>query len=269
MALTRPRPAAPPRRSAIPALLHPRRLLVSLLLAALIFGLGLYLRTESATGTLVPRAALTAAPPPPVPPGTARVTVRSARSGAGASGKFAYATGFGPTLGGAGRVRQYRVAVELPAPAAVLADFAHEVDQTLGDPRSWIAGKQFRLRRVPLDTYAEFTVYLASARTSQRMCRRGGLETGGYTSCRLPRQAIINDSRWQSAVPRYGAPLATYRAYAINHEVGHQLGHGHEACPGKGRPAPVMMQQTYGLKGCLANPWPYPGGRRYAGPRVR
>ena len=179
---------------------------------------------------------------------------------AGTSGKFVYVPGYGPVLGQAGTIRRFQVAVELPVAPATAAAFADEVDRVLGDPRSWIAARNVRFQRVPHAAPAEFVVHLASARTSQLMCRRGGLETAGYTSCRLARQVIINADRWRRAVPGYGAPLATYRAYAINHEVGHELGYGHEACPGKGRLAPVMMQQTYGLKGCAANAWPHPGG---------
>jgi len=189
------------------------------------------------------------------------------RTAVGSSGDFTFAGGYGPVLGTSGNVRRFKVAVEKSLDQGNGGDFADEIDRTLGDPRSWIAGGQYRLQRVPQEDGSEFTIYLASARTSERMCASGGLETNGYTSCRLPGQVIINHDRWQDAVPGYGA-LGTYRAYAINHEVGHELGHGHEACPGDGRPAPVMQQQTYGLNGCLANPWPYLDGKRYAGPAV-
>ena len=113
-----------------------------------------------------------------------------------------------------------------------------------------------------------FEEFLASQDTSARMCLAGGLHTLGYTACRLPGQVILNLTRWLTAVPDYGAPLAVYRTYALNHEVGHELGLGHQACPGAGRAAPVMQQQTFGLRGCVANGWPYLSGTPYTGPPV-
>ncbi len=99
------------------------------------------------------------------------------------------------------------------------------------------------------------------------MCREEWLETDQYTNCRLgDGRVVINSARWLTAVPEYGAPLETYQAYALNHEVGHQLGFEHELCPEPGQPAPVMLQQTLGLDGCVANGWPYLDGRRYEGP---
>ncbi|MFC7545073.1 DUF3152 domain-containing protein [Plantactinospora sp. GCM10030261] len=182
-------------------------------------------------------------------------------------GTFAYAETGGPVLGVAGGLRSFRVAVERGA-GQQPAEFAAAVDTVLGDPRGWIAGGDVRFQRVPGPAPADFTIYLATATTSERMCAEGGLATEGYTSCRLPGQVIINLTRWSTAVPGYGAPLAVYRTYAVNHEVGHELGFGHEACPAIDAPAPVMQQQTYGLAGCTANGWPQVGGHRYVGPPV-
>ncbi|MFI5890497.1 DUF3152 domain-containing protein [Actinoplanes sp. NPDC051513] len=233
-----------------------------LLLAAAVVFLGRYLRADDSAADRIVVPVVVARPSTAPFPSKVTTTGRAV----GASGTFAYVTGYGQVLGGAGPIRRFRIAVEKPAASLAPTAFAAVVDRTLGDRRSWIAAGRFRLQRVPPGARAEFTIYLASARTSEKMCHGGGLETGAYTSCRLPGKVIINDDRWERSVRGYGAPLTTYRAYAINHEVGHQLGHGHEACPGKGRPAPVMMQQTFGLKGCTANSWPYPGGRRYSGP---
>jgi hypothetical protein len=253
-------------------------LLVFVVIAAVVVGVSLLVRRRgTAPAPAVVPAASQLPPTPPtagapigaapkakvLPPADAATT--GPRT---ATGKFTYVSGYGPLLGTGGTLRRFKVAVESTIGQGNGGDFADEIDRTLGDPRSWIAGRQVRLQRVPQMAAAEFTIYLASTRTSERMCGAGGLATKGYTSCRLPGQVIINDDRWQDGVPDYNAPIATYRAYAINHEVGHELGHGHEACPGDGRPAPVMQQQTYGLNGCIANSWPYLDGHRYAGPPV-
>jgi hypothetical protein len=173
----------------------------------------------------------------------------------------------GAVLGSAGPLRRFRVAVESNVPVDAAA-FAAKVDQVLGDPRSWIGGG-LRLQRVPGLAAADFTIQLATERTSRTICAAGHVDTGGFTSCRTPGHVVINLDRWYLSVPAYVSahiPLDTYRDYVINHETGHELGHGHELCPGAGRPAPVMEQQTLGLHGCTANAWPYLAGRRYAGP---
>ena len=183
-------------------------------------------------------------------------------------GTFRHATGQGRLLGSAGVLRRYRVAVEDGTGQRANA-FATAIAGILGDDRSWVASSRLRLRRVPASASAEFTIYLATPATAERMCGSTGQPTERFTSCRTPGKVIINLARWLTAVPGYGAGLEVYQAYVINHEIGHQLGEGHQGCPAEGRLAPVMMQQAYGLAGCRANAWPYPDGRRrYVGPAV-
>ncbi|MET7960937.1 DUF3152 domain-containing protein [Micromonospora zamorensis] len=190
------------------------------------------------------------------------------------TGSFGYDARSGPVLGRAGELRRYRVAVESGSNEDA-ADFALAVRTALAGPGSWVDSGRLRLQQVPGDAPRDFTVYLATARTAGRMCADGGVDirVGGrpYTSCRAPGRVIINLDRWRLSVPHFvsaGVPLAVYRTYVVNHEVGHQLGHRHERCPGAGRPAPVMMQQTLFLNGCRVNQWPYLDGRRYAGPAL-
>ncbi|MEV1317846.1 DUF3152 domain-containing protein [Micromonospora arborensis] len=205
--------------------------------------------------------------PPPV------LRVSGAVPSAG-TGTFGYDARSGPVLGRAGELRRYRVAVESGSNETA-ADFGQAVQTALAGPGSWVDSGRLRLQQVPGEAPRDFTVYLATARTAGRMCADGGVDIriGGrpYTSCRAPGQVIINLDRWRLSVPHFvsaGVPLEVYRTYVVNHEVGHQLGHRHERCPGAGRPAPVMMQQTLFLNGCRVNPWPYLDGRRYAGPAL-
>ncbi|GIJ10936.1 DUF3152 domain-containing protein [Micromonospora andamanensis] len=178
-------------------------------------------------------------------------------------GRWAVADGEPPTAAGPGRLLRYRVAVERDIRGLPVADFAAEVTRTLADPQGWTAGGAWRLRRVGPRQPADFTVYLATPGTRDVLCQD---TPDGYTSCRNGDRVVINVARWVKGVPDYGASLAVYRRYVINHEVGHRLGLGHERCPGRGRPAPVMQQQTLGLHGCTANAMPYLDGRRHSGP---
>ncbi|WP_230687113.1 DUF3152 domain-containing protein [Catellatospora vulcania] len=190
-------------------------------------------------------------------------------------GTWTYAKSQGKVLGTAGSIKRFRVAVEKNVADTEIDVFTDLVDETLGDARSWIAGKQYRLQRVPTGSSYQFTIYLATGETTRKLCGAGGMDTRldgvSYTSCRLPGRVVINLNRWRLSVPDYvngKIDLYSYRQYVINHEVGHELGRFHEGCPGKGKPAPVMQQQTYGLKGCTANAWPYIDGKRYTGPPV-
>lgn len=216
--------------------------------------------TETTTETATEKATEKAMPEPEEP--------ELAKTGpipASGPGTFIGATDGGPVLGsGKGRFKRVRVAVESNL-AAELAELTAAVDATLGDPRSWVAGGAYRFQRVPYNAPFDFTIYLVTRETAYAMCRVNGVDirVGGvpYTSCRQVHKVIINVDRWRLSVPSYvdnRIPLSGYRAYVINHEVGHELGRGHVGCPAAGQSAPVMLTQTLGLQGCTANPWPNP-----------
>ncbi len=185
-------------------------------------------------------------------------------------GKYAYAMTTGPVLGTAGPIRKFRVALESNIKVVQMPDLLAKINETLGDDRSWVGGGAYRLRQVPPSSPAQFTIYLVTSATSSALC--APLDTGGYTSCRQGSRVVFNLDRWMKSVPGYvqaKTPLDTYRTYMINHEVGHALGNHHQLCPGHGKLAPVMEQQTLGLHGCKPNPWPYLNGKKYTGPPGR
>jgi hypothetical protein len=153
-------------------------------------------------------------------------------------------------------VIRYLVEVERGLPFSG-AEFAEAVHRTFNDSRSWGHGGRMRFQRVGSGP-VRFRVALSSPAMTDRQCLP--LRTGGWLSCWNGRRAVINAMRWGEGAPGYGRDLAAYRDYVINHEVGHALGHGHVPCPGRGRRAPVMTQQTKSLYGCRPNPWPFPKG---------
>jgi hypothetical protein len=152
---------------------------------------------------------------------------------------------------GSGAPRRFLVEVEQGLGIDGRA-FAASVVHILADRRSW-RGTGVALRRVDRGPVS-FRVALAGPRTADRLC--APLRTNGRFSCFLRGRAVLNLRRWRHGAGPYGRNRARYRAYMVNHEVGHALGHGHQGCAEAGRRAPVMMQQTKGTAPCKPNPWP-------------
>jgi hypothetical protein len=130
--------------------------------------------------------------------------------------------------------------------------FKAQAQETYEDPRGWRgAGIEF----VPVARGGAFTLVLSQAGrvpSFSPVC-------SAMWSCRVGRFVIINQDRWKHASPAWNAArlaLRDYRHMVVNHETGHWLGLGHASCPGPGRKAPVMMQQSKGLGGCRFNPFP-------------
>ena len=96
--------------------------------------------------------------------------------------------------------------------------FAMHVAQTLNDPRGWSLGGAIEFRQV--GSGGDFTVYLAEAGTLPSF----GYPCSSMWSCRVGRNVIINQTRWQQATDSWrgaGASLDSYRHYVVNHETGH------------------------------------------------
>lgn len=189
---------------------------------------------------------------------TASVSSKSRARSAGlavpehGSGSFDVATGSSPTVG-SGTLTTYEVELErdLGIPTGPVV---RKVDAVLADPRGWTAQGDHSLARI--ENAADIRILLATPETTDELC--APLNTGGRLSCRNGNLVVLNAWRWMNGATGYRGDLVDYRAYLINHEVGHALGNAHASCPGPGEPAPVMMQQTKGLDSCVANPWPWP-----------
>ncbi|WP_432544772.1 DUF3152 domain-containing protein [Kineococcus sp. SYSU DK002] len=212
--------------------------------------------TAAQTPASTPSTPSTPAPPPGLTAAdvTAGVLRREVPQGGG--GVLVVVPGSSPAPASA-RVRTVRVEVEQDLLDAGVLDpvaFAGFALTVLNDPRGWGAGGATSFARTDGD--AQMRLVLATPDTSAALCRP--LRTMGTMSCRTGDAAVLTWYRWVEAIPDYGEDRTGYRQYVVNHEIGHVLGHGHEPHPGVGRPAPVMMQQTKGLKGALPNPWPHP-----------
>lgn len=178
------------------------------------------------------------------------------------TGTFTTVAGSSPVIG-KGRLYKFDIQVEGGVSGVDLKQFSSIVMSSLSDPKSWTGTGAVALQRVSSGA-VDFHVSLTSSMTVRNLC---GYSLPVETSCFDGGDArvVLNVARWVRGAKAYASDLATYRIYAVNHEVGHALGHNHAHQCLKDGLAPVMMQQTIGDKTasgqiCQANPWPYPPG---------
>jgi Protein of unknown function (DUF3152) len=216
---------------------------------------------------------------------TAELPPGSAFTQAG-PGTYRVIPGNGPKIGqGTQKTFTYTIEVENGITAAEIGGgddaFAGLIDTTLADPRGWTSDPRIAVQRVSEKPTMRIT--LATPETTHELC---GRSIPYESSCRLSRdgRVVINLSRWVRGALAFNGDIGSYRTYAINHEVGHAFGRGHEGCGENGGLAPVMMQQTFGVsndfvaqlndavpgnpdpvkkdgKVCRTNPWPNPQGK--------
>ena len=131
---------------------------------------------------------------------------------------------------------------------------AVQIQKVLDDPRSWRGTRRWRFELAPVGQKVTLHAYIVTPETTDRLC--APYLTRGEVSCQNGNRVVLNAKRWLLGADAYGSDLTNYRRYLVNHEFGHALGKRHVDCPGPRRLAPVMMQQTKGLRACRKNPWP-------------
>jgi hypothetical protein len=171
-----------------------------------------------------------------------------------ADGRAIVATGTSSAGNEEGPLLRFTVEVESEL-AIGLDEVVAAVEAALYDERSW--ARDVRFERVDDPALATVRVLVAAPATVDAMCGRVGLRTLGRYSCWTGRFTALNADRWVNGAADFD-DLELYRRYLVNHEVGHALGYRHARCASVGTLAPIMVQQTIGTGGCVANGWPYP-----------
>lgn len=124
--------------------------------------------------------------------------------------------------------------------------FADEVAVYLSDPNGWTSEGYTFVRT----TTPDVVIHLTSPQTlATNSCRDATLSCAEMNG----RHMYLNADRWTKGAPASKLVLKNYRQYMVTHEMGHILGVDHVKCPGRGQPAPLMMQQTLGIGECTPN----------------
>jgi hypothetical protein len=132
------------------------------------------------------------------------------------------------------------------------------IDNILQDQRGW-AGKGYSFTLLSSRKNADVIVMKRTNRQIRDLfVDRPDLEGLSVANLAVtPTEIFINGRNWNNIPKDFMGSLDSYRAYLIQHEMGHALGYGHkQPHPDPQLPCPVMYQQTRGTKNrCQVNPW--------------
>jgi hypothetical protein len=205
-----------------------------------------------------------------------------------AAGTISVVPGVGSPATGAGDVRWVSVAVE-DGVTIDAAAFKAYVISTLNANRGWGSGHAVQF--VSTDGVADYRIVLASPYTAKVLCPdphrtkpAGSFVEASPTPSPAPKPAaaatstvspspgdaavspwscaqdgviVISSYDWTAGFPAYATDYAGSRAYFLNHQLGHLLGHNDVACAG-GRANVMVVQEATLPAGCTVNPWPNP-----------
>lgn len=163
------------------------------------------------------------------------------------------ATNLRISAAGSSTIRTYCTAAN-GVPESELGDLIGKLAATYSDVRGWNDSGKIAFKHV--DSGCDYRVVIAAP----SLMTSYGAICDDYYNCQVGNNVIVNSDRWTTATDPWnktGQNLETYRLLIINHETGHRLGfRDYNVCSGPGQPAPVMMQQSIDLMGCVFNVWP-------------
>lgn len=135
--------------------------------------------------------------------------------------------------------------------------FKDEARRYILHKRGWLS-RGFMLKEV--DKAPDFVIHLRSSSYMRRKyAAHNHLKDLSVTDTRShPAIIDIHAGNWESPPRKFLGTRAEYRAYLINHEVGHALGYGHEPLGNRDENGfcKLMSQQTRGTLGCRPNGFP-------------
>ena len=97
--------------------------------------------------------------------------------------------------------------------------------------------------------YGYITIRLSLPKTIENICGLVNLSCAELRGTKI----YLNSDKWFYGSKESKLSLEDYRQYMVSHEIGHILGYDHKKCPCRGCKAPIMMQQTLGIKECKPN----------------